>query len=340
MTENNDPATAATVVGVGGVSLAGEGSTDTPAKGSGPLHGELLTPSDLKKLSEYADSIRSLAKRNFKNTVEMGRLLTEARKITNHGYWLPWLQQLGLSPATAFNVMNVYEKAKEKESKFSKFENLTISVSCLYLLAHPSTPPEAHNKVIEQVEAGKTVTVTEVKNEIAAAKGSNDKSSGNKGSGDKGSAGSTGGKRRYVSLHTRATARENPQEILKLVDLWKGASSEQRSKIIDSMNANDIWCAMGKDTQDVILRQYERARKLIQNAEMIGEVIAEGDGNSADDIGIPPFLDRSLIEKPDDLTHYHAAIVVAKVIKPFSQVVQEVICQRACKMNQEDADLG
>jgi hypothetical protein len=119
-------------------------------------------------LAEHAAAIRTLGRRVVTDVIEIGHRLTESRNICGHGYWLPWLDcEFGWSDKTAENFINVYKLS----SKFENFSNLNLPLSGLYLLAAPSTPPEARDQIIEQAKAGKSVPVAEIKKTIAEAKG-------------------------------------------------------------------------------------------------------------------------------------------------------------------------
>jgi hypothetical protein len=61
-------------------------------------------------LVEHAALIRALGKRVIGDIIELGRRLTDAKRVAGHGNWLPWLErELGWSERTAQNFMRVYE---------------------------------------------------------------------------------------------------------------------------------------------------------------------------------------------------------------------------------------
>jgi hypothetical protein len=110
-------------------------------------------------LAEHAAVIRGLGKRVVADIIEIGRRLTDAKKIAGHGNWLPWLErEFGWSRQTADNFINVYEA----NGKVPNFGNLNLPLSGLYLLAKPSTPDEARAEVIERAEAGEHLSVADV----------------------------------------------------------------------------------------------------------------------------------------------------------------------------------
>jgi antitoxin (DNA-binding transcriptional repressor) of toxin-antitoxin stability system len=112
-------------------------------------------------LAEHAAEIRRLGKQTIENVVEIGRRLTECKKLVGHGNWLPWLdREFGWSHDTALNFMRVYEMAG---SDSERVRNLNIPLRTLYLLAAPSTPEAAKTEILERAEAGESVSVTETK---------------------------------------------------------------------------------------------------------------------------------------------------------------------------------
>lgn len=99
-------------------------------------------------LAEHAAVIRALGKRVCGDIIEIGRRLTEAKRIAGHGGWLPWLkQEFGWTEMTATRFINVYDM-----SKSNKLLDLSLPVSGLYLLAAPSTD-EAREAVVEPLNS-------------------------------------------------------------------------------------------------------------------------------------------------------------------------------------------
>ena len=118
-------------------------------------------------LTAHADVIRSLGKRVIADVTEVGRWLTQAKKLVGHGGWLPWLdREFGWTEKTAERFMQCHALAKS-----DKLSNLSLPVSSLYLLAAPSTPDDARDAVIERARAGETISVAETKRVISDAKG-------------------------------------------------------------------------------------------------------------------------------------------------------------------------
>jgi hypothetical protein len=71
-----------------------------------------------------------------------------------HGQWLPWLKaEFGWSRQTAVSFMQVCELVK-----CQNFGHLEVDVSCLYLIAAPSTPEPVQREVIERATRGEPMT--------------------------------------------------------------------------------------------------------------------------------------------------------------------------------------
>jgi Protein of unknown function (DUF3102) len=111
-------------------------------------------------LAENAKVIRTLGKRAIGDVIEIGRRLTESKKLCGHGNWLPWLErEFGWEDRTALNFMQVHAMVGKSE----KFADLSLPVSGLYLLAAPSTPEEVRDEVAIRAAAGEKITVADVR---------------------------------------------------------------------------------------------------------------------------------------------------------------------------------
>ena len=123
--------------------------------GRGPRALAVAAKERERVLAQNAQEIRKLGKRASADVIEIGRRLTEMKKLCGHGNWLPWLQrEFGWTDRHALNYMRVYEVSLKSEN----FSDLRIPVSGLYLLAAPSTPPEAVDEVIERAKSGERQT--------------------------------------------------------------------------------------------------------------------------------------------------------------------------------------
>jgi hypothetical protein len=121
-------------------------------------------------LAEHAAAIRRLGGQTVENIIEIGRHLVEAKAEVKKlgGSFDAWLKaEFNWSHGQAYNFINMFER----QSELSKFDNSDLPISALYLLAAPSTPKEARDKVIERAEAGEPVSVAEVKQIVEQAKG-------------------------------------------------------------------------------------------------------------------------------------------------------------------------
>jgi hypothetical protein len=121
-------------------------------------------------LAEHVAAIRQLGKQTVKNIVEIGRRLSECKKIVGHGNWSDWLdREFAWSERSAQRFMQVFELAKSKSDKLAE---LNLPLSAIYLLAAaPETVRQARDEVIARAEAGETIPVAEVKRTIDVAKG-------------------------------------------------------------------------------------------------------------------------------------------------------------------------
>jgi DUF3102 family protein len=131
-------------------------SAPTPANQADPI------------LAEHADAIWALGKRAVGDVIEIGRRLSECKRICGHGNWLRWLdREFGWTDKTAEHFINVYKLS----GKFENFSNLDLPFSALYMLAAPSTPETARTEIIKRAQSGEVIPLPEVKRTIDAAKG-------------------------------------------------------------------------------------------------------------------------------------------------------------------------
>jgi hypothetical protein len=125
--------------------------------------GKLAVAERERVLAENAEEIRKIGKRVGGDVIEIGRRLTEMKKLCGHGNWRPWLErEFGWTDRHALNYVRVYELSLKSEN----FSDLGIPVSGLYLLAAPSTPPEAVDEVIERAKSGERQAHAEIKGTI------------------------------------------------------------------------------------------------------------------------------------------------------------------------------
>jgi hypothetical protein len=128
-------------------------------------------PTDItasNSLAEHAAEIRRLGKRVVADVIEIGARLTECKRICGHGQWLPWLdREFGWSADTAERFIQV----NALSNQIPQLAEFNLPISGLYVLAAPSTPPEARDAIIERAQAGEPVSVSEIKQTIDVAKG-------------------------------------------------------------------------------------------------------------------------------------------------------------------------
>jgi hypothetical protein len=121
-------------------------------------------------LAKYAVKIRRLGKRVLEDFIEIGWYLHQAQEHAGHGTWLAWIEaEFSWSDQTARRFIHLYEF--DRDSKFNNLLNLDLPLSALYQLAAPKTPDAARKEIAERVEAGGEVSVAEVTEIIAKAKG-------------------------------------------------------------------------------------------------------------------------------------------------------------------------
>jgi Protein of unknown function (DUF3102) len=109
-------------------------------------------------LIAHAENIRVLGRRTCRDVVEIGRLLTAAKKIVGHGHWRAWLRhEFRWTDDTALNFMRVYELSETRN-----FRDLNLPVSALYALAARGVPDEARDRIFERAKAGEAVSVATV----------------------------------------------------------------------------------------------------------------------------------------------------------------------------------
>lgn len=101
---------------------------------------------------QAADQVRALLRRAAEDLVQIGTKLLEVKRLIGHGKFGGWIEaEFGWSHSTANRFMRVAETFK--------FVNVTnFAPSAMYLLAAPSTPPEAVTASVERAEAGETIT--------------------------------------------------------------------------------------------------------------------------------------------------------------------------------------
>lgn len=105
-------------------------------------------------VQQRTSEIKALMKRTAQDIIEIGEKLIEVKERLGHGHFGTWLEgEFDWKERTARNFMAVAEQFKS-----ANFADLDFAPSALYLLAAPSTPPEARQEAIERAEQGETIT--------------------------------------------------------------------------------------------------------------------------------------------------------------------------------------
>jgi hypothetical protein len=103
--------------------------------------------------------IKSLIRRTAQDIIDIGQKLITVKKQLGHGQFRVWLKsEFDWSLRTAARYMQVASSFKDTD-----LANLNIAVSTLYLLAEPSTPIKAQEKVIEVSKQGENISYSKAR---------------------------------------------------------------------------------------------------------------------------------------------------------------------------------
>ena len=117
-----------------------------------------IAPFVRQQAGDHAAAIRALSRKTAEHAVEIGKRLTEAKKLLGHGHFGTWLKmEFEWSERTARRFMEVYERFRT-----ANLADLKIGPSALYLLASPSTPESVVSQAFDQAEAGEYVSHADV----------------------------------------------------------------------------------------------------------------------------------------------------------------------------------
>ncbi len=204
---------------------------------------EIVTAAPQNVLNEHAEAIRILGKRTVHDIIEIGRRLAEVKKQIGRVSFLPWIErEFGWSEDTAERFMALHALQRQ----LPQVAELSIPFSGLYLLAAPSTPPEAVEAVIARTEAGQRVSVGEIKATIEEARVGEDL--------ERRSSRSAAAPR--VASSRRAGPSQSPRPLwsknapaptIKHVDLiaaWNDAPPEERTRAIDGIGLKPLLAAL------------------------------------------------------------------------------------------------
>jgi Protein of unknown function (DUF3102) len=108
-----------------------------------------------KSITAPADAalIKGLMRRTTQDVIDIGMALIRQKDALPHGSFLPWIEaEFAMSRHTADRLMNVAEAYGSKSSSVQH-----LSLTALYELAAPSTPPEVQAEVERRVAAGEII---------------------------------------------------------------------------------------------------------------------------------------------------------------------------------------
>lgn len=107
-------------------------------------------------VQQATNEIKGLFKQTVKSVIGIGQWLLQVKERLVHGQWLSWLEaEFDWSDRTALNYMNVARQFKPES-----IADLNIAVNALYLLASPSTPPEAREEALARAQTGERITAS------------------------------------------------------------------------------------------------------------------------------------------------------------------------------------
>ena len=113
-----------------------------------------LSLEDLEEIQQKTLEIKMLVKRSAEDVIQIGKNLKIIKSKLNHGDFRKWIkEQFSWSVSSATKFMQVYEKFKSVN-----FTHLNFAPSAMYILASPSTYPEALETAIELSNQGQFIS--------------------------------------------------------------------------------------------------------------------------------------------------------------------------------------
>lgn len=152
-------------------------------------HQEQLVLFDRTQLSEQAQTqLETLEselsfqfRRDAKNVFQIGNILYNIRvliqedlkaqgipKNSRHNGFKAWCEEHGLTRQSVYRYISVYDALKTCHNLLHAHD---IPASVLYLLAKPTTPQAVRQDFVTRWERGESITVQDVKDALAEAKG-------------------------------------------------------------------------------------------------------------------------------------------------------------------------
>ena len=113
---------------------------------------------------EITASVRIHMRSMVNSALEIGIDLVEMKEACQHGEWMPWLKEIGLSASTAANYMRIAREVSG-DSKMAQLPYTKI----LALMAAPKEDREALAEVAENMSAAEIRKLTEERNKAAEA---------------------------------------------------------------------------------------------------------------------------------------------------------------------------
>lgn len=113
---------------------------------------------------EITASVRIHMRSMVNNALEIGMDLVEMKEACQHGEWLPWLKEIGLSASTAANYMRIAREVNG-DSKMAQLPYTKI----LALLSAPAEEREELAAAAEDMSAAEIRRLTEERNRAAEA---------------------------------------------------------------------------------------------------------------------------------------------------------------------------
>ena len=120
-----------------------------------------LDASVISYLRNEASEIKSIMKRTVENTLEMGKKLTEVKKILPHGTFLEWSnREIGLHRSTVAQIMQVWEAFGHRPELICE-SNLNISI--IYMLASRTVNEDFRSQILQLSESEEKLSFDTVK---------------------------------------------------------------------------------------------------------------------------------------------------------------------------------
>lgn len=113
-----------------------------------------LADADADWLRRRTDELNDVYRRSAADILRIGLLIAEVKRRLDHGRFLKWAAAaLPFTPRAAQLMMAAADAFAGKSETVSYFEP-----SALYVLAQPSTPPEARQEAIERAGRGERIS--------------------------------------------------------------------------------------------------------------------------------------------------------------------------------------